>query len=122
MMRMSGCLTQSDVQEIGESCFEEFDVCVAELSPDLCAPFNQEARQLEAQLATMYKMVAKMARTEEDLECVAGMWGMMAHFCDEALTRIGKLSDQLPNCDASQFLDRISDTRKKCLRLQTMHL
>jgi len=120
-MRMSGCLTQSDVQEIGESLLDEFDICVSELSPDLCVPFNQEARQLEAQMTTMYKMVAKMARSEEDLECVAGMWGMMVYFCDQASSRIGKLSVEHPNCDADQFLDMISETRNKCLRLQTMH-
>ena len=118
---MSGCLTQSDVSEIGESLLQEFDNCVSELSPDLCAPFGQEARQLEAQLTTMYKMVAKLARSEEDLACVAAMWGMMVHFCDEASTRIRKLSHEHPNCDADQFLDKISETRNKCLRLQTMH-
>jgi hypothetical protein len=120
-MMMSGCLTRLDVQELGESFLREFDIRVPELSPDLCAPFNQEARQLEAQLTTMYKMVAKMARSEENLESVAGMWGMMVYFCEEASSRIGKLSDERPNCDTSQFLDRISETRNKCRRLQTMH-
>ena len=118
---MSGCLTQLDVQELGESFLHEFDIRVPELSPDLSAPFSQEARQLEAQLTTMYKMVAKMARSEEDMECVAGMWGMMVHFCDEASTRISKLSAEHANCDAAQFIDRISEMRNKCRRLQTMH-
>jgi hypothetical protein len=118
---MPGCLTQSDVQEIGESLLQEFDHSVSEFSPDLCAPFNQEASQLEAQLSTMYKMVAKMARSEENLERVAAMWSMMVNFCDEAATKIGNLSDKRPNWDAHQFLDMISATRNKCHRLQTMH-
>ena len=87
----------------------------------MSAPFNQEARQLEAQLTTMYKMVARMSRSEEDLDRVAGMWGMMVHFCDEASTRISKLSEEHANCDTAQFIDRIFEMRNKCLRLQTMH-
>jgi len=100
---------------------QEFDSCVSGLSPDLCAPINQEASQLEAQLTTMYKVTAKMARSEEDLERVAGLWAMMVYLCDQASTRIRKLADEHPDCDADQFIDMISETRNKCRRLQTMH-
>jgi len=118
---MSGCLAQSDVQELGESFLHEFDVRVPELSPDLCASLNQEARQLEAHLTTMYKIVAMLARSEEDMERVAALWGMMVHFCDEAAQRICKLSSEHPHCSASQYFDRICDMGKKCQRLEMMH-
>ncbi len=111
----------SNLRNYLESLLQEFDHGVSELSPDLCAPFNQEARQLEAQLTTMHKMVARMARSEDDLARDAAMWGMMVNFCDEAATRIGNHSGKRPNWDARQFLDMISATRHKCLRLQTRH-
>src|SRR5579863_3883726 len=105
---MSASLTHSDVQELGDSFLHEFDARFSSISRDLYAPFTQEARQLEASVTTMYKIVAKLARVEEDLDQGAALWGKMIFFCDEASDRILKLSNEHPDCGAAQYLDRIS--------------
>ena len=118
---MDQCLAEIDVQEIGESFFSEFDKRVSEIPPELCAPFNQEARQLETELTTTYKIVAKVARTTESLEKVAALWGSMVSLCDHALERLADLSRTHPYCGAQQFYDRVAYLKDKCQRLQTMH-
>ena len=50
---MSECLAESDVRELAKATLSEFDLHVASLSPDLCAPSNQAAMRLEAELLTI---------------------------------------------------------------------
>jgi len=76
---------------------------------------------METHAVTMYKWVATLARTEEDMTAVAALWEIMVNLCDEMTTRIRKLSEEHPGCGAEQHLDRIADLRNKCRRLQTMH-
>ena len=99
----------------------DFDRRVAEIPGDLCAPFHAEARQLDAELMTLYKMVVLCVRNEENLDEVAQSWAMMVQICDAFAKRLNALSDQHPYCGADSYYDRVLDLRNKCQRLQKMH-
>jgi len=100
----------------------DFDKRVASLPPELCAPFHQEARQLDAELLTIYKMTALCNKEEEeDLDKVSSRWGAMVKICDGSIKRLGELTRQHPQCGADWYYDRMLDLRNKCLRLQKMH-
>ena len=118
---MNTCLDAADIQEIGDSFLNEFDRRYVTLDKEFCVPFNQEARQLEAELLTMYKLVVKMARAIEDIDQVAGLWRTMVNLCEQAVKRLDLLATEHPYCDAEPYRDRLSDLRNKCQRLQTTH-
>jgi hypothetical protein len=118
---VSGCLSISGIEELGESALVDFDKRVASLPKDLCAPFHQEARQLETELVTIYKMTALCCKEEDDLAKVSAMWGAMVNICDGSAKRLGELARQHPSCGADWYYDRMLDLRNKCLRLQKMH-
>jgi hypothetical protein len=99
----------------------DFDKRVAAIPQELCGPFHQEARQLEAELLTIYKMTALLTKEEEDLGEVSAMWGAMVNICDGSSRRLGDLARQHPQCGADYYYDRMLDLRNKCLRLQKMH-
>src|ERR1017187_1680056 len=79
---MNNCLTGLELKELGESKIVDFDKRVASIPDYLCAPFHQEARQLETELLTIYSFVALGVRKEQDLNAVAGAWGAMVEMCD----------------------------------------
>lgn len=118
---MSTCVDASDIQEIGESFLEGFDRRYLTLNKGLCVPFNQEARQLETELVTMYKMVVKMTRAIEDVDEVGRLWGALVTLCEEGEKRLATLATEHPYCDAEPYRDDISSLRNKCQRLQMMH-
>jgi hypothetical protein len=118
---MQNCLQESDLRAIGEESLADFDRRVAQLDKDLRAPFHQEARQLETELLTIYRFIARGARQEPDLDRVAALWGLMVEMCDDFLKRLSGLKELHPACGAEIYYDRALDLRNKCQRLQAMH-
>jgi hypothetical protein len=118
---MPHCLDKSSIEEIGESFLTDFDRRILAIPEDMCAPFNQEARQLETELVTAYKFVAQAARKDESMEKVAELWGAMVALCDSSILRLAKLKQNHPLCEAGYYYDRICDLKNKCQRLQTLH-
>jgi hypothetical protein len=118
---MNTCLTDADFQQIGNEMLDGFDRRVASIPNELCAPFHQEARQLEVELSSIYRTVAMCARREERLEVVAGLWRVVVALCDSSLQKLGELIKKHPYCNAQIYYDRTLDLRNKCHRLQTMH-
>jgi hypothetical protein len=110
-----------DWKALGDSSVEGFDARVACLPDNLCAPFHQEARQLDAELLTIYRMIALAVRTEENLQTIAGVWGSMVALCDNAAKSLNALAKKHPDCGADWYYDRVLDLRNKCNRLQQMH-
>ncbi len=123
---MNHCLKTGDLERLGDSIFAGFDTRVAALPKDMCAPFREEARQLEAELLTIYKFVVmfvqKMETTDTDsLNPFADAWSSMVKLCDQAASKQSALASQHPQCGANEYFDRVLDLRNKCLRLQQMH-
>ena len=115
------CFTESDVQELGRTVLAEFDRRFLALPEDLCAPFHDEARQLETELMSLYRATVMCVRREEDINRVAARWGEMVEICEGCLTRLAKVSEKHPGCGASLYYDRVLELRSKCQRLQEMH-
>src|SRR5438552_6169921 len=101
--------------------FDDFDRRVSVLPDQLCAPFHDEARQLETELLMLYRATVLCVRREEDIDRVAMRWAEMAAICDKSLTRLRKLSEKHPNCGAEIYYDRVLDLKNKCHRLHEMH-
>jgi hypothetical protein len=118
---MNSCLADSDLQDLGKEMIAGFERRVAAIPSELCAPFNTEARQLETELLTIYKVVALATRNVEDLAEVAKAWSTMVTVCDESAKRLNSLVKQHPDCGADAYYDRVLDLRNKCQRLQQMH-
>jgi hypothetical protein len=115
------CFTESDVQELGRTVLAEFDRRFLALPEDLCAPFHDEARQLETELMSLYRATVMCVRREEDINRVAARWGEMVEICEGCLTRLAKVSEKHPDCGANLYYDRVLELRSKCQRLQEMH-
>ena len=115
------CFTESDVQELGRTVLAEFDRRFLALPEDLCAPFHDEARQLETELMSLYRAIVMCVRREEDINRIAARWGEMVEICGGCLTRIQKVSEKHPGCGASLYYDHVLELRSKCRRLQEMH-
>jgi hypothetical protein len=118
---MSNCLPETELKQLGNSMIMEFERRVASIPDYLCAPFHQEARQLEAELLTIYKMVALCAKKDEDLDVVSKRWGSMVQMCDSFAKQLHQLTQKHPHCGADAYYDRVLDLRNKCYRLQQMH-
>jgi hypothetical protein len=118
---MTECFAVSDLKALAEDALSRFDQRVAALLQDLCAPFNQEAVRLEAELLTIYKVVLQIVRKEDDLAGIASWWGTMVSQCDQFSKRLNDLSVAHPGCGAEAFHNRVLDLRNKCHRLQQMH-
>jgi len=118
---MQNCLQESDIRAIGKGMLADSERRLARLDNALCAPFHQEARQLETKLLTIYKFVVRIVRREDDLGEIAGWWGTMVAQCDGFAKRLHDLAVAQPSCGAGFFYDRVLDLRNKCLRLQEMH-
>jgi len=91
------------------------------MSEDIKQKIQEELRQLEAELLTVYRVVVQCTKREEDLERVSNWWETMVRMCDEFAVRLGKLAEARPACGAEQYYDRVLELRSKCLRLQKMH-
>src|SRR2546427_13260807 len=115
------CFAESDVQELGRAVLADFDRRVSDLPNDLCAPFHEEARQLETELLMIYRATVLCVRRQEDMNEVAARWGEMVEICNGSLARIQSLSEKHPGCGADFYVDRVLDLRNKCQRLQEMH-
>jgi len=118
---MNECLTDSDVLELSRDSLASFDQRLATIPKDLCAPFHEEARQLETELLTVYRVVVLCTKREENLERVSKWWETMVRVCDDFAARLGRLVKAHPDCGAEQYYDRVLELRSKCLRLQKMH-
>ncbi|MHB8521184.1 MAG: hypothetical protein ACYDH9_10550 [Limisphaerales bacterium] len=118
---MTTCFSESDVQELGRTALEDFDRRLTRIPEDLCAPFHDEARQLETELMCLYRATVLCVRREESLERVAARWKEMVHLCDGFLAGIQRLSKKHPQCGAEIYHDQVLDLRNKCLRLEQMH-
>ena len=94
---------------------------MAAIPSDLNAPFHAEARRLEAELLTVYRVVVLCTKREENLGRVSHWWGTMVRVCDEFAVRLGALVKAHPVCGAEPYYDRVLELRSKCLRLQKMH-
>ena len=118
---MTSSIERADLQQMTEDTLARFQKRVADLPPDLQGPFNAEAKALEAEILTIYRVVAMLARKEQDLDKVAELWGLMKSFCDLALSQLSELHRSHPFAGAEVYHDRILDVRNRCQRLQTMH-
>jgi len=119
--KMTACLAKSDFDKLANSMLDGFDQRVALLPKEMCAPFHEEARQLETELLGIHKLVVLCVRREEDLTCVSRLWELMVSLCDASAKRLGKLVKMHPQCGAQIYYDRLLDLRNKCQRLQQMH-
>jgi hypothetical protein len=108
------CFTESDVQELGRTFVADFDRRLLALPDDLCAPFHDEARQLETELMMLYKATVLCVRREENMDVVAARWAEMVELCNGSLTRLQKLSETHPGCGADIYYDRALELRSKC--------
>jgi len=118
---MNQTLVESDLLVLSNGTLAAFDQRVAAIPRDLSAPFHEEARQLEAELLTVYRVAVLCTKTEDDLDRVAQWWGAMVRVCDEFAGRLSKLVREYPHCGAEQYYDRVLELRSKCERLQKMH-
>jgi len=94
---------------------------IASIPDDLCAPFHTEARDLESNLLTIYRLCAMLARKEQDLKEIAQIWGGMIGLCDTVAAVLNNLAQKHPQCGAGSYYDRVLDLRNKCNRLKTLH-
>lgn len=101
--------------------FADFDRRLQGLPQDLCAPFHDEARQLETELMMLYRATVLCVRREPEMDRVAARWGEMVQLCEGSLTRLQKLSERHPDCGADIYYDRVLELRSKCQRLHEMH-
>jgi len=115
------CLTESDLQELGKTVLADFDRRLLTLPADLCAPFHEQARQLETELIMLYRATVLCVRREEDMDRVAARWGEMVEICNASLARLQNLSEKHPSCGADIYYDSVLDLRSKCQRLHEMH-
>src|SRR5947207_15853459 len=104
---MTGCFSESDVQELGRNVLADFDRRLLALPQDLCAPFHDEARQLETELLMLYKATVLCVRREPDMDRVEARWGEMVDLCGGSLTRLQQLSEKHPGCGADIYYDRV---------------
>ena len=118
---MKECLTGSDLLELTHGSLASFEQRLAAIPKDLCAPFHEEARQLETELLTVYRVVVLCTKREESLNRVSEWWETMVRVCDEFALRLSRLVKGHPACGAERYYDRVLDLRSKCLRLQMMH-
>jgi hypothetical protein len=118
---MNNCLTGLELKELGDSMIVAFDKRIASIPNDLCAPFHQEARQLETELLTVYRVVALGVRKEQDLNVVAAAWDAMVKMCDAFGKSLHELTTKHPYCGAESYYNSVLDLRNKCNRLQKMH-
>ena len=118
---MKECLTDSDLMELSQGSLVSFEQRVANIPKDLCSPLHEEARQLETELLTVYRVVVLCTKREEDLTHVSKWWETMVRVCDEFALRLSKLLKAHPACGAEPYYDRMLELRSKCLRLQKMH-
>jgi len=101
--------------------FDDFDRRVSVLPEELCAPFHDEARQLETELLMLYRTTVLCVRREPDMDWVATRWGEMLEICNGSLVRLKKLAEKQPDCGAGIYYDRVLDLKSKCQRLKEMH-
>ena len=118
---MNDCLTGSDLIDLSQESLDAFDKRVATIPTNLCAPFHDEARQLDTELLSVYRVVVLCTKREEDLDRVSEWWETMVHVCDAFARRLSQLVLAHPACGAEQYYDRVLELRSKCLRLQKMH-
>ena len=115
------CLAEADLETLVSSMLTGFDTRVALIPNTLCAPFHEEARQVETELLTIYKMVTLCVKREQDLDRIAAAWAVMVKICDDTARRLAGLCHAHPNCGADTYYDRVLDLRNRCHRLQMMH-
>src|SRR6266496_1054291 len=104
---MKECLTDSDLLELSKGSLTSFEQRLATIPKDLCAPFHEEARQLETELLTVYRVVVLCTKREEDLARVSQWWATMVRVCDEFAARLNRLVEAQPACGAEQYYDRV---------------
>ena len=118
---MKECLTDADLLELSQGSLTSFEQRLASIPKELCAPFHAEARQLETELLTVYRVVVLCTKREEDLARVGKWWKTRVRVCDDFARRLSMLVESHPACGAEQYYDRVLELRSKCLRLQKMH-
>ena len=118
---MKESLTGSDLLELSRESLTSFEQRLASIPRTLSAPFHEEARRLETELLTVYRVVVLCTKREDDLARVSDWWATMVRVCDDFALRLGRLAEAHPGCGAEQYYDRVLELRSKCLRLQKMH-
>ena len=118
---MTNCLVGSDFKALADEALSGFDQRVAAIPVEMCSPFYEEARRLETELLSIYRVFALLVRKEDALDQIAGLWGTMVAHCDQFAQKLHGLSQAHPSCGAEIFYDRVLDLRNKCRRLQEMH-
>jgi sugar phosphate isomerase/epimerase len=118
---MNEGLNDLDLLELSKGALHSFERRLATIPENLQAPFHEEARHLETELLTVYRVVVLCTKREEALDRVAKWWETMVRVCDEYGHRLNQLVAAHPACGAEQYYDRVLELRGKCLRLQKMH-
>ena len=118
---MTECLAGTDVRDIATATLTDFDQRVAGIPSEFCAAFYSEAERLEGQLVSLYQVVVRIVRKEDDLAKVANWWEIMVSVCDDFAERLAKLSKAHPDCGADAYAARVQELKGKCHRLQMMH-
>ena len=119
--KMKDGIQPAVLEELAQSTLDSFDERIAQLPHDLASPFQEEARTLEGQLLTIYKMVALTVRDEEDLDLISRYWDLMVGVCDRFSSHLARVASQQPHSGANLYHDRILDLRNKCRRLRDLH-
>ena len=88
---MTECLAGTDVRDIATATLTDFDQRVAGIPSEFCAAFYSEAERLEGQLVSLYQVVVRIVRKEDDLAKVANWWEIMVSVCDDFAERLAKL-------------------------------
>src|SRR5437867_1322357 len=117
---MKDCLSDSDLLELSHGALASYEQRLARIPADMCAPFQEEARQLETELLAVYRLVVLCTKREDDLSRVSRWWGTMVQVCDEFAKRLSGLVESHPYCGAETYYDRVLELRSKCHRLQKM--
>jgi hypothetical protein len=121
LVAMSDCVSESHVAELGKTLLDDFDLRLSVIPADMCAPFHNEANQLEKEVLTLYRLTVMCVRREPSMECVARRWGEMVSVCNQFIEKLKLLHQKHPACGADIYFDKVLDLANKCRRLQEMH-
>lgn len=97
---MRECLTDSDLLDLSKGSLAAFEQRVGTIPNDLCAPFHEEARHLETELLTVYRVVVLCTKREDDSARVSKWWETMVTVCDQFAIRLNRLLEAHPACGA----------------------
>ncbi len=118
---MQTCQYELHIENVSNHTLQAFDENVAKIPDHLCGAFYEAARELEAQLITIYRFVISIVDDLDEMETEGTMWKEMVKVCDKFSGKLESLVNNHPTCGAGFYRDRILDLRNKCNRLAKLH-